>query len=155
MRKRFHLPSPAMVLATIALFVALTGTAVAAGIVAKAKFALNAGKLQGSTAAQVAAMPGPASTAAGLVSTKSASFSLPYLQRPGGERVRPDGSCAGELRRIYTAADADAARQVLDELAAAWAGSKTRTAALAVWERAWDRVILWVPGTGFVLIGAN
>ena len=50
-------------------------------------------------------------------------------------------SCAGELRRIYTAADADAARHVLDELAAAWAGSKTRTAALAVWERAWDRVI--------------
>jgi putative transposase len=50
-------------------------------------------------------------------------------------------SCAGELRRIYTAADADAARQVLDELTAAWANSKTRTAALQVWDRAWDRVI--------------
>jgi putative transposase len=50
-------------------------------------------------------------------------------------------SCAAELRRIYTAADADAARQVLDELTTAWAESKTRTAALAVWERAWDRVI--------------
>src|SRR6266498_2466656 len=50
-------------------------------------------------------------------------------------------SCAGELRRIYTAADADAARQVLDELTAAWADSKTRTAALQVWERAWERVI--------------
>jgi len=50
-------------------------------------------------------------------------------------------TCAGELRRIYTAADADAARQVLDELTAAWAESKTRTAALAVWERAWQRVI--------------
>lgn len=37
-------------------------------------------------------------------------------------------SCASELRRIYTAADADAARQVLDELAATWAESKTRTA---------------------------
>ena len=49
--------------------------------------------------------------------------------------------CAGELRRIYTAADADAARQVLDELTAAWADSKTRTAALQVWERAWERVI--------------
>jgi hypothetical protein len=46
MRERFHLPSPAMVLATIALFVALTGTVVAAGIVAKAKFALNAGKVE-------------------------------------------------------------------------------------------------------------
>src|SRR6266487_2180553 len=50
-------------------------------------------------------------------------------------------TCASELRRIYTAADADAARAVLDELAKAWADSKTRTAALAVWERAWDRVI--------------
>jgi len=50
-------------------------------------------------------------------------------------------SCASELRRIYTAADADQARQVLNELAAVWADSKTRTAALQVWERAWDRVI--------------
>ena len=50
-------------------------------------------------------------------------------------------TCAGELRRIYTAADADQARQVLDELTAAWADSKTRTAALQVWERAWERVI--------------
>ena len=50
-------------------------------------------------------------------------------------------TCAGDLRRIYTAADADQARQVLDELAVAWADSKTRTAALQVWERAWDRVI--------------
>src|SRR6266545_2009964 len=50
-------------------------------------------------------------------------------------------SCASELRRIYTAADADAARQVLDELTAAWADSKTRTAALQVWDRAWERVI--------------
>jgi putative transposase len=49
-------------------------------------------------------------------------------------------TCAGELRRIYTAADADAARQVLDELIAAWADSKTRSAALQVWERAWERV---------------
>ena len=50
-------------------------------------------------------------------------------------------TCASELRRIYTAADADQARQVLNELTTAWADSKTRTAALQVWERAWDRVI--------------
>src|SRR5947199_1338935 len=50
-------------------------------------------------------------------------------------------SCASELRRIYTAADADAARQVLDELTAAWADSKTKTAALQVWERSWERMI--------------
>jgi putative transposase len=49
--------------------------------------------------------------------------------------------CAGELRRIYTAVDAAAAREVLDELMAAWADSKTRTAALQVWDRAWERVI--------------
>src|SRR5215217_1064908 len=50
-------------------------------------------------------------------------------------------SCASELRRIYTAADADAARAVLDQLIREWADSKTRTAALQVWERAWERVI--------------
>jgi transposase-like protein len=50
-------------------------------------------------------------------------------------------TCAAELRRIYTAPDADAARAILEELTHAWAESKTRTAALAVWERAWDRVI--------------
>ena len=50
-------------------------------------------------------------------------------------------TCASELRRIYTAPDADAARVVLDELTAAWADSKTRTAALQVWDRAWERVI--------------
>src|SRR6266508_1431864 len=50
-------------------------------------------------------------------------------------------SCASELRRIYTVAGADAARQVLDALTAAWADSKTRTAALQVWERSWERLI--------------
>jgi putative transposase len=48
---------------------------------------------------------------------------------------------AAELRRIYTAADADAARAVLDELAANWATTKTRIAALEVWRRAWERFI--------------
>ena len=50
-------------------------------------------------------------------------------------------TCASELRRIYTAPDADAAREVLDELTAAWADSKTRTAALQVWERSWEGMI--------------
>jgi transposase-like protein len=61
--------------------------------------------------------------------------SLRYLS------YRERKTCAAELRRIYTAADADAARAILDELAEAWAASKTRTAALAVWDRAWERVI--------------
>jgi putative transposase len=50
-------------------------------------------------------------------------------------------ACAGELRRIYTAANAEAARAVLDELLVAWSDSKTRVASLQVWERAWERVI--------------
>jgi len=75
--KHIRLPSPATVLAAIALFVALGGTAVAAGIVPKAKFALNSGKLQGKTAAQVAALPGPATGAADLVAARTASFSIP------------------------------------------------------------------------------
>jgi len=50
-------------------------------------------------------------------------------------------SCASQLRRIYTAPDADQARAVLDELTHAWADSKTKTAALQVWERAWERFI--------------
>jgi putative transposase len=66
--------------------------------------------------------------------------SLRYLSYQ--ERKR----CASELRRIYTASDADAAQAVLDELTHAWADSKTRTAALDVWRRAWERVI---PFLGF------
>ncbi len=74
---KISLPRPATVLAAIALFVALSGTAVAAGIVAKAKFAMNAGKLQGKTALEVAALPGPASGAADLVATRTAAISIP------------------------------------------------------------------------------
>ncbi len=68
----------------LALFIALSGTAVAAGIVPLAKRALNADKAKqadnakkvgGQTAAaiitQAAQTPGPAGTAAGLVSTQA------------------------------------------------------------------------------------
>jgi hypothetical protein len=80
MLTKFRLPSPAMVVALVALFVALGGTAVAAGpIVKRALLADNALKLQGKplaavvqqAAAEGAKLPGPASTAAGLVSTKT------------------------------------------------------------------------------------
>ena len=75
-------PSPALVIACVALFVALGGTAIAAAPIAKrALFANNAGKLQGKTAPQVAALPGPASSGARLVSTKTAPFAL----NPGAE----------------------------------------------------------------------
>ena len=84
--------SPALVVALIALFVSLSGTAVAAGIVPLAKRALTADRAKQAAVADVAKklgpaastalaqqagqMPGPASTAAGLVSLKSAPFSL-------------------------------------------------------------------------------
>jgi hypothetical protein len=82
-RWRVRRPSPAMVVALMALFVALSGTAVAAGVVPLAKRALtadNAKKLGGKTGAQIvaagAALPGPAASAAGLVSVQPGTFSL-------------------------------------------------------------------------------
>jgi hypothetical protein len=76
-RKRI---SPALVVAVLALFVSLSGTAVAAGVVPLAKRALsadNAKKLGGQTAdaivAKAARTPGPAASAAGLLTVKQAS----------------------------------------------------------------------------------
>lgn len=48
--------------------------------------------------------------------------------------------CASELRRIYTAPDADAALAVLEQLEAAWAATPTKRHAIDVWRRAWDRI---------------
>ena len=82
--RKLKVPSPALVISCIALFVALAGTSIAAGPpVKRALFANNSGKLQGKTAAQVASLPGPASSAARLVSVKTAPFSL----NPGEERM--------------------------------------------------------------------
>jgi hypothetical protein len=82
-------PSVAFVVAMLALFVALGGTAgaVVTAAVPLAKRALvadNAKKVNGLTAKQIAAagaaassqVPGPASSAAGLVSVKSAGASI-------------------------------------------------------------------------------
>jgi hypothetical protein len=85
---RIRLPSPAMVVASIALILALTGTAAAVTVAAvplakRALLADNASKLQGKTSAalvqaaaqaatqQAGQTPGPASTAAGLVTIKN------------------------------------------------------------------------------------
>ena len=77
------MPSPALVIAVLALFVSLSGTAVAAGVVPLAKRALtadNSKKLGGQTADAIAASaaqrPGPASSAAGLFTVKSTAWSL-------------------------------------------------------------------------------
>jgi hypothetical protein len=90
-------PSPALVVAVVALFMSISGTAYATGVVPLAKRALlakNALKLQGKSARQVAnipgpatdlegllpediaAMPGPASTASTLVTTNTVPFAL-------------------------------------------------------------------------------
>ncbi len=101
-RNILHRPSPAVVLALLALFVALGGTAVAAGVVPplakRALVADNAKALQGKTAAQllaapakkaveadrvdgmhaeqIGALPSPATTAGGLVTVKSAPWTI-------------------------------------------------------------------------------
>jgi hypothetical protein len=86
-KRRLH--SPAVAIAVLALFVSLGGSAVAATVVPLAKRALtadkakvsdNAKKLGGKTAAQLtteaAAKAGPASSASGLVSVRTAAFAL-------------------------------------------------------------------------------
>jgi hypothetical protein len=76
-----------MVIALAALFIALSGTAIAAGVVPLAKRALvadNALKLGGQPAAavvqQAAQLPSPATSAAGLITVKSGTWTL----APGG-----------------------------------------------------------------------
>jgi hypothetical protein len=96
-------PSPALVVALLALFISLSGTAVAAGVVPLAKralFANNAAKLQGRTAGQIAAIPGPATTLNGMqaedileqsgpattASRLVSSASAPFALAPGEEK---------------------------------------------------------------------
>lgn len=83
--KRMRRPSVALVVAMMALFVALSGTAgaVVSAAVPLAKRALNADnakKLGGQSASQIvsqaAQTPGPASSAAGIVSVKTGTWSL-------------------------------------------------------------------------------
>jgi hypothetical protein len=93
-KRRLQRPTPAFVIAMIALFVALGGTAGAVAtatvplakralVADKAKTALiaeNAKKLGGQTSAQIvqaaAQAPGPASSALGLISTKTSSVQI-------------------------------------------------------------------------------
>ena len=96
------LPSPSLVVSVIALFVALGGTAGAAvlitskdikdGTIQNADVAkkaidhtklvegtdsgLNADKLDNLSSEQIAAMPGPASSAIGLLTTRTANYSI-------------------------------------------------------------------------------
>jgi hypothetical protein len=82
MKEWVKTPSPALVVAVIALFVALGGTAgaVVSQVVPRARVADNAKKLGGKTLSQVVAQaasaPGPASTAAGTVSVKTTNTTM-------------------------------------------------------------------------------
>jgi hypothetical protein len=104
-------PSPALVVSLLALFISMSGTAVAAGVplAKRALFANNAAKLQGKSARQIAAIPGPAtslngmraddiasepgpaSTASDLVGSSSAPFAL----APGEEKDFSAGCPSG------------------------------------------------------------
>ena len=76
--RKLRLPSPAMVVACLALFVAMSGTAIAASpVVKRALFANNAGKLQGKSARQIAALPGPATSLEGLKAEDIAGMPSP------------------------------------------------------------------------------
>lgn len=100
-RLRVRRPGAPLVISMIALFVALAGTGVAANVVPLAKRALTADKakvattslnslkLNGQTAAQVAATPGPADTlngqtAAQIIAAAKAGGSLTVHVRSSG-----------------------------------------------------------------------
>jgi hypothetical protein len=81
MIRKLRTPSPALVIALIALFISLAGTAVAqTPAVQRALFAENAGKLKGKTLKQVVAMPGPARSAGDLVFARTVDRVLQRAQ---------------------------------------------------------------------------
>ncbi len=102
MTHRFRLPSPAMVVAIVALFIALSGSAVAGVLITSADIkdgtilgrdiankaitstklaqgkgsGLNADKVDNLSSEQMVAMPGPASTAVGLLTTRTTNNTI-------------------------------------------------------------------------------
>jgi hypothetical protein len=106
MLQRIRLPSPAMTVALIALFIALAGSATAGVVVSFAQrsgLANNSKKLQNKTAAQVAAMPGPPNSVQSLISVRTSNvvinaggFGTFQVSCSGAERVIAGGfSAAG------------------------------------------------------------
>jgi hypothetical protein len=96
MTRKLRAPSPALVIALIALFISLAGTAVAqTPVVKRALFAQNAGKLKGKTLKQVAAMPGPTRSVGDLVYPRTVDRVLQRAQEtdvtascgPGGKAL--------------------------------------------------------------------
>jgi hypothetical protein len=92
-----------MVVALMALFVSLSGTAIAAKPVARALFANNAGKLQGKTRAQVVAdavaavRPPEVTSVRGLVSAANREF----FALPGSGTTETVSCTAGRAISVY------------------------------------------------------
>jgi hypothetical protein len=77
MTRTSRVPSPALVVSLIALFISLAGTSIAAvPPVKRALFASNAGKLQGKKLKEVAAMPGPTRSIGELVFARTVDRKL-------------------------------------------------------------------------------
>ncbi len=132
-----RLPSPALVVACASLVVSLSGTAVAAGIVAQARHArradvalraLDADRLQGRTATEVAVagaragaqLPGPPDSAAALVSLRTVTG----LHIGPGESAAIAVGCDGGARAVSAGFAADVAGSV-EEVEAAPATATT------------------------------
>jgi hypothetical protein len=131
MKRILHLPSLALAVALLALFLALGGTAVAAGVVPLAKRALvadNAKKLGNKSPAQLveeaataaAAQPGPASSVAALVSVKTQGDSVEaggiktaVVSCDSGKKVVGGGySATGAVISVGSGPSGDAAWQL-------------------------------------------
>jgi hypothetical protein len=123
---RLARPTPAFVIALVALFVSLAGSAAATGVLVSSKeirdgsirgvdlanrtvpaskllqgkgSGVDADKVDGLSSEQVAALPGPASSVAGLLTTRTANYSLGAgdagdftVQCAQGEKVTGGGS---------------------------------------------------------------
>jgi len=108
-----------MVVALIALFVSLAGTAVAqTPAVKRALFAVNAGKLKGKTLKQVAAMRGPTNSVGDLVYPRTADRVMqPNQQTDVTVGCGPDGKA---LSGGYFSDDGVAMRDSRASTESAW-----------------------------------
>jgi hypothetical protein len=113
---RPRLPSPAMTVALVALLVALSGTALAAGVVPLAKRALvadNAKKLGGKSAAQIASLPGPATTLNGKTADDIASAPGPASTITGTIVVKKQSVTLETFQTIDTSVACDAGQKAI------------------------------------------
>jgi hypothetical protein len=113
---RPRLPSPAMTVALVALLVALSGTALAAGVVPLAKRALvadNAKKLGGRSAAQIASIPGPATTLNGKTADDIASTPGPTSTITGTIVVKKEALTIESFQTIDSTVECDAGQKAI------------------------------------------